>query len=115
MNRRNGGNSQQMDRVPRVRGDEPNPPTEIALGHLSVPRVRGDEPGSPAPAARPRWVFPACAGMNLDGVTRDGFWVGVPRVRRDEPGLWVTSYRRLHRKDAVRDSEIRRLLNKGGK
>jgi hypothetical protein len=27
----------------------------------------------------------------------------------------VTSYRRLHRKDAVRDSEIRRLLNKGGK
>ena len=53
--------------------------------------------------------------MTLDGVTRDGFWVGVPRVRRDEPGLWVTSYRRLHRKDAVRDSEIRRLLNKGGK
>jgi hypothetical protein len=39
----------------------------------------------------------------------------VVKATRTGEGLWVTSYRRLHRKDAVRDSEIRRLLKKGGK
>jgi hypothetical protein len=36
----------------------------------------------------------------------------VVKATRTGETLWVTSYRRLHKKEAVRDSEIRRLLKK---
>jgi hypothetical protein len=44
-----------------------------------------------------------------------GGYVLVVKATRTGNGLFVTSYRRLHRKEAARDSEIRRLLEKGGK
>jgi SPP1 gp7 family putative phage head morphogenesis protein len=43
-----------------------------------------------------------------------GGHVLVVKVTRTGAGLWVTSFRRLHQKDAIRDSEVRRLLKKEG-
>jgi len=39
----------------------------------------------------------------------------VVKATRTGEGLWVTSYRLLHQQDAVRDSEVRRLLKKAKK
>lgn len=46
---------------------------------------------------------------------RRGGYVLVVKATRTGKGLFVTSYRRLHRDQALRDKEISRLLKKGGK
>jgi len=48
-------------------------------------------------------------------VPEGGGDVLVVKATQTGEGLWVTSYRRLHRQDAVRDSEVRRLLKKDGR
>lgn len=48
----------------------------------------------------------------LPGNDIAGGYVLVVKATRTGKALWVTSYRRLHEKEAVRDSEIRRLLKK---
>jgi hypothetical protein len=44
-----------------------------------------------------------------------GGYVLVVKATRTGKALWVTSFRRLSRSEAERDSEIMRLLKKGGK
>lgn len=44
-----------------------------------------------------------------------GGHVLVVKATKTGHGLFVTSYRRLSREQALRDSEIRRLLKKGKK
>lgn len=44
-----------------------------------------------------------------------GGYVLVVKATQTGEGLWVTSYRRLSRKEAARDSEVRRLLRKDGR
>lgn len=49
----------------------------------------------------------------LPGDFATGGHVLVVKATRTGQVLWVTSYRRLSRSDAARDSEVRRLLNRG--
>ncbi|MDR2165547.1 MAG: hypothetical protein LBO79_08010 [Zoogloeaceae bacterium] len=42
-----------------------------------------------------------------------GGYVLVVKATKTGEALWITSYRRLPRSEAERDSEIRRLLKKG--
>jgi len=76
----------------------------------------------PADYAAAQGVVDAATHKAVDGksviyireLPESGGYVLVVKATQTGEGLWVTSYRRLHRKDAVRDSEIRRLLKKDG-
>lgn len=48
-------------------------------------------------------------------VDEGGGYVLVVKATRTGEGLWVTSYRRLSRSEAAKDSEVRRLIKKGTK
>ncbi len=45
----------------------------------------------------------------------DGGYVLVVKATQVGESLWVTSYRRLSRSEAAKDSEVRRLIKKGTK
>jgi len=77
----------------------------------------------PAEYAAAQGVVDKATHKALDGksviyireVPEGGGYVLVVKATQTGEGLWVTSYRRLHRQDAVRDSELRRLLKKDGR
>lgn len=91
---------------------------ETALKQLSAhPEI------APAEYAMVQAVVDAPTYKVVDGksviyireVDEGGGYVLVVKATRTGEGLWVTSYRRLSRSDAAKDSEVRRLIKKGKK
>ena len=67
-----------------MRGDRPPSRTESAYMLPFTPHARGSTP-SPAVIARLRTVYPACAGIDLGAVVKDGTVDCLPRMRGDRP------------------------------
>ena len=71
-------------RLPRVRGDRPEPSIMGAASPTAPPRARGSTRGTPE-GQHLRGGSPACAGIDLVGIACCGVALGLPRVRGDRP------------------------------
>lgn len=99
------------------------------VAHLSAKTAIKQRTAHPelaaAEYAQAQAVIDHATGMAQDGnnviyiremdAAETGGYVLVVKATQTGEGLWVTSYRRLSRKEAARDSEVRRLLRKDGR
>ncbi len=79
-----------MRRLPRMRGDRPRISRYLVGLNWFTPHARGSTCGPGAQPGRSQ-VYPACAGIDLEGYIGRWGCLCLPRMRGDRPG-WIVLF-----------------------